>query len=159
MSTVCPAPEGAVAVDGKTVRGSKSAGGKALHLVSAYAHERGLMLGQVKTAAKSNEVKAIPELLDALLLKGCLVPLDAMGCHKTVAAKIVEQQADYLPRVKNNQPTLAGTLECFFDAADGAGWADTPHPRAEWIEKDHGRIETRRCVAAALPGGWLDPSA
>jgi predicted transposase YbfD/YdcC len=159
MGTVCPALEGAVALDGKTVRGSKAAGGKALHLVSAYAHERGLMLGQVKTAAKSNEVTAIPELLDALLLKGCLVTIDAMGCHKAIAAKIVGQQADYLLRVKNNQPTLAGTLERFFETADGRDWADTPHTRAEWIDKGHGRIETRRCVAAELPEGLLDPTA
>jgi hypothetical protein len=90
MSTVCGALHRvSVAIDGKTARRSSSAGGKALHLVSAFAHDLGLTLGQVKTAKKSNEIMAIPELLEALLLKGCIVTIDALGCQKAMAAKVL----------------------------------------------------------------------
>ena len=147
MRSVCKAFNGLqVAVDGKTVRRSKSSGQKAIHLVSAFAHDLGLTLGQVKTAEKSNEITAIPELLDALLLKGCMVTIDAMGCQKTIAAKIVQQESDYALMVKNNQPGLAAAIESFFSAAERSGYQAVSHTRAEWIEKDHGRIETRRCT-------------
>jgi hypothetical protein len=97
MHGVCGAFDGLhVAIDGKTVRRAKSAVHAAIHLVSAFAHGLGLTLGQVKTAEKSNAITAIPELLDALLLKGCLVTLDAMGCQKAIAAQIIRQESDYL---------------------------------------------------------------
>ena len=147
MRSVCGAFEGLpVALDGKAVRRSKSSGQKAIHRVSAFAHGLGLTLGQVKTAEKSNEITAIPELLDALLLKGCIVTIDAMGCQKAIAAKIIQQDCDYALMVKNNQPALAAAMDGFFDRAEQTGYLDVAHSRAEWIEKDHGRIETRRCV-------------
>ena len=147
MRSVCGAFDGLqVALDGKTVRRSKSSGQKAIHMVSAFASGLGLTLGQVKTAEKSNEITAIPELLDALLLKGCIVTIDAMGCQKAIAAKIVQQESDYALMVKNNQPGLAAAIEGFFNTAERVGYQGIPHTRAEWIEKDHGRIETRRCV-------------
>jgi len=148
MASVCGAFRGLeVAIDGKTSRRSKSAGGKAVHLVSAFAHGLGLTLGQVRTAEKSNEITAIPELLDALLLQGCTVTIDAMGCQTAIAAKIVEKESDYVLAVKNNQPALAQAIEGFFDGAGRAGWQGVPHTFAERVEKDHGRIETRRCWA------------
>lgn len=147
MRSVCGTFKGLqVALDGKTVRRAKSSGQKAIHLVSAFAHGLGLTLGQMKTAEKSNEITAIPELLDALLLKGCIVTIDAMGCQKAIAAKIVQQDCDYALMVKNNQPGLAAAIEGFFSTADRTGYEGVSHTRAEWIEKDHGRIETRRCV-------------
>lgn len=147
MRSVCGAFDGLqVAIDGKTVRCSTSAGGQAIHLVSAFAHGLGLTLGQVKTAEKSNEITAIPELLDALLLKGCLVTIDAMGCQKAIAAKIVARECDYALRVKNNQPSLAAAMKGFFDTAEPAGYPGVAHTQARWVEKDHGRIETRRRV-------------
>ena len=147
MQGVCGAFDGLhVAIDGKTVRRAKSAGQSAIHLVSAFAHGLGLTLGQVKTAEKSNEITAIPELLDALLLKGCLVTIDAMGCQKAIAAQIIRQESDYLLMVKNNQPTLAAAIENCFDTARASGYQHLEHTAAEWIEKDHGRRETRRCV-------------
>lgn len=159
MASVCGALAGTeVAIGGKTVRRSRSAGGKAIHLVSAFAHGLGLALGQVKTAEKSNEITAIPELLDALLLKGCIVTIDAMGCQRDIAAKIVEKGADYALMVKNNQPTLAAALEGFFEAAERGGWGGVAHTRAEWVEKDHGRIETRRCVATEDLGCLGNPA-
>ena len=147
MQAVCGAFEGLqVAIDGKTIRRAKTAGASAIHLVSAFAHGLGLTLGQVKTAEKSNEITAIPELLDALLLKGCLVTIDAMGCQKAIAAKIIQQESDYLLMVKNNQPTLAAAIEQCFDTARATGYQKLPHTVAEWVEQDHGRSETRRCV-------------
>lgn len=146
MTSVCGAFRGLeVNIDGKTLRRSKSPGGKAIHLVSAFANGLGLALGQVKTAEKSNEITAIPELLDALLLKGCIVTIDAMGCQTAIAAKIIEKESDYVLAVKNNQPTLAQAIEGFFNGAERKEWEGVPHTFAEWIEKDHGRIETRRC--------------
>ena len=146
MTSVCGAFQGLeVNIDGKTLRRSKSRGGKAIHMVSAFAGGLGLTLGQVKTSEKSNEITAIPELLDALLLKGCIVTIDAMGCQTAIAAKIVEKESDYVLAVKNNQPTLAQAIEGFFIGAESKAWEGVPHTFAEWIEKDHGRIETRRC--------------
>ncbi len=145
MAALCPALREAVAIDGKTVRRSHASGRKAIHVVSAYAHRLGVTLGQLKTAEKSNEITAIPELLDALLLKGCIVTIDAMGCQKEIAAKVVERKADYVLMVKNNQPTLAAALERCFEAAERAGFEGIAHSRAEWVEKGHGRIETRCC--------------
>lgn len=135
-----------IAIDGKTVRRSKSSGQKAIHLVSAFAHGLGVTLGQVKTAEKSNEITAIPELLNALLLKGCIVTIDAMGCQKAIAAKIIQHESDYVLAVKNNQSSLAEAVDGFFTEAERSDYHGLRPTRAEWIEKDHGRIETRRCV-------------
>jgi len=147
MRTVCRAFDDLqVALDGKTVRRSQTAEQPAIHMVSAFAHGLGLTLGQVKTAEKSNEITAIPELLDALLLKGCLVTIDAMGCQKAIATKIIEQGSDYALMVKNNQPGLAAAIEATFEAAARVDYAEVPQSRAEWHEKDHGRLETRRCT-------------
>jgi predicted transposase YbfD/YdcC len=157
MRSICGAFDGLqVALDGKTVRRSQTSGQPAIHLVSAFAHGLGLTLGQVKTAEKSNEITAIPELLESLLLQGCMVTIDAMGCQKAIAAKILQQESDYALMVKNNQPTLAATIEGAFDAAEQVGYQGVSHTRAEWIEKDHGRIETRRCVVLDDLSGVLD---
>jgi hypothetical protein len=98
-----------IAIDGKTVRGHFKGGGKALHMVSAWAEENRLVLGQVKTEEKSNEITAIPTLLEKLALKGCIVTIDAMGCQYKIADKVVEKKADYLFSLKKNQETLYGT--------------------------------------------------
>lgn len=100
---------GQAAIDGKTLRGSHDRGNgkKALHLVSAWASECRLVLGQVATDEKSNEITAIPELLQLPDLKGCLVTIDAMGCQTDIAAQIIEQEGDYLLAVKDNQKNLA----------------------------------------------------
>ena len=162
MRSLCGAFEGLqIALDGKTIRRSQTAGQKAIHVVSAFSHQLGVTLGQIKTAEKSNEITAIPELLDALLLKGCLVTIDAMGCQKTIATRIVRHECDYVLMVKNNQPTLAAAIESLFEAADRVAYQDITHTEAEWLEKDHGRIERRRCVViedltamGAVLNGW-----
>ncbi len=147
MRSLCGAFEGLqIALDGKTVRWSQTTGQKAIHAVSAFAHALGVTLGQVKTAEKSNEITAIPELLEALLLKGCLVTIDALGCQKAIAAQIVRQECDYALMVKNNQPTLAAAIAGLFEPVERVDYQGISHTPAEWLEKDHGRLERRRCV-------------
>lgn len=111
---------GVVAVDGKTLRGSKQAadGSGALHLLSAYACEAGLVIGQCAVDRKSNEIKAIPDLLEMLAIKGTIVSIDAMGTQKAIAAKIVEQEADYVLALKGNQSTLHDDVKSFLEDAE-----------------------------------------
>ena len=108
MSSMCPSLEGQhIAVDGKCVRGSHDGQQNAIHLVSAWSSANGLTLGQVRTADKSNEITAIPELLATLDIKGTIITIEAMGCQHDIAAKIVASGADYVLGVKGNQPGLA----------------------------------------------------
>lgn len=136
-----------VAIDGKTLRRSfrKAGSGVFVHMVSAWATRNRVVLGQVKTEEKSNEITAIPELLGLLCLKGCIVTIDAMGCQKDIAGKIVDEGADYCLTVKDNQPTLREDLVQTFDAArtDPAILATMDY--AETHDKGHGRVEVRRC--------------
>lgn len=145
MRALCPTLQGQlVPIDGKSVRGSYDGDENAIHLVSAWNHGAGLVLGQVKTAAKSNEITAIPELLDALDVQGATVTIDAMGCQHTIIDKIVEKKADYIVAVKDNQPSLAQAVESLFDV----GVCGVKLTEDETIDKGHGRIDTRRCVVA-----------
>ncbi len=148
MQTLCPSLVGKIlAVDGKTVRRShnKSAGQRAIHLVSAFASEGEILLGQLKTEEKSNEITAIPELLEAIDIKGATVTIDAMGCQTGIAEKIINGGGHYILAVKNNQPTLYEAIESFFDASMESEFKNVPYTFHEQVEKDHGRIETRRC--------------
>ena len=148
MQQLCPTLHGQlVSIDGKSVRGSHDAGLGMTHLVSAWHHGAGLVLGQVRTAAKSNEITAIPELLDALDLRGTTITIDAVGCQRAIAEKIIDKGADYLVAVKDNQPTLAQGVESLFEAVQG-GVRDGRLQRDVTIDKGHGRIETRQCVVA-----------
>lgn len=142
-----------VAIDGKTLRGSFDTATEqnALHLVSAWATEARLVLGQVAVDAKSNEITAIPLLLELLDLKGCIVTLDAMGCQKDLAAAIREQEADYVLTVKDNQPTLHQTLQEAFLAHAEADYTDPSLRRLKTVEKSHGREETREYFIADVP--------
>lgn len=146
---LCQGLEGkVVAIDGKTVRRSHRLGQGAIHLVSAYCGALRVSLGQVKTEAKSNEITAIPELLEALFLKGAVVTIDAMGCQHAIARKIVERGADYLLAVKDNQPSLCEGLRELFAAHDAQGLKTVRFVEHTEIGKEHGRIETRRCVVS-----------
>jgi len=146
-----------VAIDGKTSRRSGGVDATALHLVSAFAAGAGLVLGQRATAEKSNEITAIPELLSALALGGCTVTIDAIGAQTTIAERIQQRGADYVLAVKDNQPQLAESIRDFWRSfrAQPPGW--TPHGFAETVEKDHGRIETRRCYAFDQLNCLADP--
>lgn len=134
-----------VAIDGKTARhsGSPARGIKALHLVSAWATEYSLTLGQVATGEKSNEITAIPELLDLLDVEGALVTIDAMGCQKAIAARIVAGGGDYVLTVKDNQPDLTADMLSSFTAAAEVDYEGYDHDCYETAERGHGREEKR----------------
>lgn len=138
-----------VAIDGKTVRHSfdRAAGKAAIHMVSAWASGHHLVLGQVKVDDKSNEIVAIPQLLKMLELGGTIVTIDAMGCQKEIAARIHDQGADYVLALKGNQGTLHQDVELFFQDAQKIRFRQLPHQFHSSVEKDHGRIETRRLWA------------
>jgi predicted transposase YbfD/YdcC len=159
-------PPGAqiVAVDGKTLRGShdRHRGTSALHLVSAWATASDLVIAQVAVDAKSNEITAIPALLRLLSLEGATVTIDAMGCQTAIAAQIVEQGADYVLTLKDNQPTLHARVRQTFADADAAtaktlNLADlVPH---DVTEMHHDRLERRRCRVIGDPAylAYIDP--
>jgi predicted transposase YbfD/YdcC len=134
-----------VAIDGKALRRSfaKGTGKRAIPMVSAWASENGAVLGQRKVDTKSNEITAIPELLDLLALNGCIVTIDAMGCQRTIAQKIVDQGADYVLALKGNQPTLEQAVERFFVTGPEAEAHRTQSDYHEQTEQRHGRVETR----------------
>jgi predicted transposase YbfD/YdcC len=142
-----------IAIDGKTVRGSFNAqtGSKAIHLVSAWATENKLVFGQVKTEDHSNEITAIPSLLDMLALEGCIVTIDAMGCQYNIANKIVNAKADYLFSLKGNQGTLHEDVKEYLDEVD-FNHLENISPAmcintVKTHDVDHGRIEHRYCAA------------
>ena len=150
---VCPTLGKVIAIDGKAMRGSGSAlrGQRALHVVSAYASEVGLVLGQQRCEEKSNEITAIEALLPNLLLTGCIVTIDAMGCQTAIAAQIIERKGDYLLNAKDNQPKLAEAIEEYIRMGEQYAWANLMPSQFETLDKGHGRIETRHCVALSVP--------
>lgn len=131
-----------VAIDGKTVRRSMNGDIPPIHIVSAWSSDQRLVLGQIKTKRKSNEITAIPELLSMLSIKGATVSIDAMGCQKIIAEKIVEKKADYLLAVKNNQPNLYKDIDILFSSVD-CGILPVESQEYQTIDKAHGRLETR----------------
>jgi predicted transposase YbfD/YdcC len=149
VSGMIPAlePGTVVAVDGKTSRRSGGDGRAALHLVSALATGIGVVLGQEATSEKSNEITAIPPLLQTLAIRGAIVTIDAMGTHAAIAKTIQDQGADYVLAVKDNQPKLAESIREFFATGQASDWAQVRHDYYETVEKDHGRIEVRRYFA------------
>jgi len=136
---------GTVAIDGKTLRRSfdKAAGKASLHMVSLWAGEHGLVFGQQAVDEKSNELSAIPRLLELLDIKGCTVTIDALGCQKDLAAAITDKGAEYVLAVKENQPTLHADVRALFERADRRGWGDLAHNTCTDVDKGHGRIERR----------------
>ena len=149
-------PRDIVALDGKTLRRSFDTASEksALHMVSAFSHASGLVLGQRAVEDKSNEITAIPELLKMRDLKGCIVTIDAMGCQKAIAAEIVKRKADYVLALKGNQGLMNEDISEYFRWAREEKFRDIPHSYAETTEKSHGRIEIRR-VWATEDLDWL----
>lgn len=135
-----------IAVDGKTSRGSfdNQLQKGAIHIVNAWISSNSLILGQLKTSEKSNEITAIPELLDMLFVKGCIITVDAMGCQRDIAEKIIDKKADYVLAVKGNQPTLMKDIIDWFDFAEQNGFKDFEHDTFKTLDKGHGRIEKRK---------------
>lgn len=145
VAALTGAPEGVVAIDGKTSRrsGRKIGGTPAIHMVSAFAARQRLVLGQVKVADKSNEIIAIPKLLDLLAIEGAIVTIDAIGCQREIAQKVLDKQADYVLALKGNQGSLREDVELFATEQKAAGFRDTTISRDQTVDGDHGRIETR----------------
>lgn len=136
-----------VNIDGKNLRGSKEPikGKKALNIVSAWAAEQSMVLGQIKTDEKSNEITAIPELLKILDLEGCIVTIDAMGCQTEIVKNIVARGADYVISLKGNQGDLYDDVRDYLDWAEREKFKEIGFDYCSTLEKDHGRIEERRC--------------
>ena len=149
VASVTGVPVGVVAIDGKTVRRSGGKAGKgAIHMVSAFAAGQRLVLGQVKVAEKSNEITAIPKLLDMLAVEGAIVTIDAMGCQRAIAQKIIDKKADYVFGLKGNQGSLREDVDVFIVEQKANNSADTTIGQAETIDADNGgRIETRTITA------------
>lgn len=134
-----------IAIDGKTVKGTRRSGQKAIHMVSAWASGNKVILGQLKTDEKSNEITAIPQLLDLLTISGCIVTIDAMGCQTEIAQKIIDEEGDYLLAVKKNQGHLYEDIEWLFKLTTEANYAEEGFDQEKTVNKGHGRLEVRRC--------------
>lgn len=149
-------PRRHIAIDGKTARRSHDArnGLGPLHLVSAWATENGLSLGQLATDEKSNEITVIPELIDRIDVKGAIVTIDAMGCQKDIAQKIVDGQGDYVLAVKDNQPKLHAAIQEFFSDERQAELMKLPHREHQTCEQSHGRRDQRYYVVAKVPADF-----
>jgi predicted transposase YbfD/YdcC len=136
-------PEGVIAVDGKSVRRSKSKTDLPIHMVSAFAARQRLVMGQVKVAEKANEIVAIPKLLDMLDIEGAVVSIDAMGCQREIAQKVRDKKADYIFALKGNQGTLRDDVALFVAEQKANNFKEAKITHSQTVDGDHGRIETR----------------
>ena len=150
-----------IAIDGKTVRRShdRTKGKQAIHLVSAWASRNGIVLGQVKVDDKSNEITAIPELLNLLDFHGCIISIDAIGTQKEIVSTILERGGDYLLAVKQNQGALYDLIDFTYSVDCDNDFKDAPYDYVKKVNKAHGRIETRECWITSDPEylNFIDP--
>src|SRR5713226_8387916 len=153
--------QGVIAIDGKTLRRShdQAAGKKALHMVSAWAVENRLVLAQIATEEKSNEITAIPLLLQQLALAGCIVTIDAMGTQTKIAQQIIEQDGEYALALKDNQGNLYEEVKATFALAEQDHFQHVEHESDHTVDKDHGRLEIRKYWTISDPAilEYLDP--
>ena len=154
MKSVARELFGVVAIDGKQARRTKDAKKRPLHVVSAFSAEYGLVLGQLACEEKSNEITAIPKLLEMLEIKGCIVTIDAMGTQTDIAETIVKKEADYILALKENQKTMYNDVKLYFDEIYAEKKLLTPENYHKTVEKGHGRIEIRECIISQ-DIGWL----
>lgn len=145
-------PTDTIAIDGKTLRKSFDKASKvaAIHMIQAWAVDQQIILGQLKTEDKSNEITAIPRLIELLDIKKKVVTIDAMGCQTAISEKIVDKGGDYIFSLKGNQGHLSEEVKVLFETAQAEGFKDVQHDVYEFSEKNHGREETRRCVSMPL---------
>jgi len=143
--------KGVIAIDGKTVRGSKSANKKPIHIISAFLHERGLIIGQKKVEEKTNEITAIPTLLDQINIEGSIITIDAMGCQKKIADKIIEKKADYVLSLKDNHANFLADVEKFFSFHEKFNFKERGYDFEIFEENDagHGRVERRKVITTS----------
>src|SRR5580658_1030997 len=156
VAALTGAPADAIAIDGKTLRRSyqKKGAKEPIHMVSAFAARQRLVLGQVKVADKSNEIIAIPALLDMMAIEDAIVTIDAMGCQRSIAQKIVDKKANYVLALKGNQGSLRGDVEVFVAEQKAKDFKDTTISRDATVDADHGRIETRT-ITVIHDVAWL----
>ena len=149
VAALTKTPAEVIAIDGKTSRRSyqKKGSKEPIHMVSAFAARQRLVMGQVAVAEKSNEIVAIPALLDMMAIEGAVVTIDAMGCQRSIARKIIDKKADYIIALKGNQGTLREDVGVFAAEQKANGFKDTTVSRHETVDADHGRIETRTYTA------------
>ena len=149
VAALTGAPADVIAIDGKTSRrsGSRKGSKEPLHMVSAFAARQRLVMGQVAVAAKSNEIVAIPALLDMMAIEGAVVTIDAIGAQRSIAARIIAGKADYIIALKGNQGTLYEDVKLFAAEQQENGFKDTVISQFETLDSEHGRIETRRYTA------------
>lgn len=155
MKSVVSELTGVVAIDGKTARRTRDKEKRPLHVVSAFSHEYGVVMGQLACGEKSNEITAIPKLLDMLEISGCIVTIDAMGTQKDIAEKIISKNADYVLTLKENQKNMYRDVKLYLDDIRYDKDVINSSNYYRTIEKGHGRIETRTCVVSEEIG-WLD---
>lgn len=155
MKTVIPQIKGVVAIDGKQARRTGDEEKRPLHVVSAFAQEYGLVLGQLACEEKSNEITAIPKLLEILEITGCIVTIDAMGTQTEIAKKIRDKNADYILTLKSNQPNLYDDVKLFMDEYCKDSEAKSKDIYAYTMDNSHGRLEKRECFVCN-DIGWLD---
>lgn len=148
VAALTGAPADVIAIDGKTVRrsGHKKGAKAPIHMVSAFAARQRLVLGQVKVAEKSNEIVAIPALLEMMAIEGAIVSIDAMGCQRDISATIIAKKANYVLALKGNQGTLREDVQLFATEQKANGFKDTKVSHDKTVDGDHGRIETRVCT-------------
>ena len=156
VAAITKTPAEVIAIDGKTSRRSyqKKSSKEPIHIVSAFAARQRLVLGQVKVNEKSNEIVAIPALLDMMAIEGAVVTIDAMGCQRTIAKKIIDKKADFILALKGNQGALHEDVKVFVAEQKAKDFKDTTVSRHETVDGDHGRIETRR-YTVIHDVGWL----
>jgi predicted transposase YbfD/YdcC len=157
VSTIAATIQGVIAVDGKTIcnSGDDFHQTKPLHIVHAFAAENELLLGQLATDEKSNEITAIPQLLNLLTIKGNTITIDAMGCQREIVKQIREQEGNYLIALKGNQGALHAEAENFFKQALEVGAEEAECSRCYSVEKNRGRIEEREVWSCGVD--WLAP--
>jgi predicted transposase YbfD/YdcC len=145
VAALTKTPAEVIAIDGKTLRRSyqKKGSKEPIHMVSAFAARQRLVMGQVAVAEKSNEIVAIPALLDMMAIEGSVVTIDAMGCQRSIAKKIIDKKADYILALKGNQGTLREDVELFAEEQKANNFKDAAISKHETVDGDHGRIETR----------------
>ena len=155
MKSVVSQLTGVVAIDGKEARRTKDASRRPLHVVSAFSHEYGLVMGQLACEEKSNEITAIPKLLEMLEINGCIVTIDAMGTQKEIAKKIIDKGADYILSLKENQKTLYNDVKLYIDDICKDTDVINSSSYHKTVEKGHGRIEVRKCVISEETSGCV----
>ena len=149
-----------IAIDGKTARRSFTTKGRKdpLHMVSAWSCSNGLVLGQRKVQGKSNEITAIPKLLEIMDIEGCTLTMDAMGCQQAIVEQITAKGGDYVVSLKGNQGNLNEEVKAWFQKAWREKYSGIGHERVEQTDTGHGRIEVRHCLQLEIDTAWLKDS-